>query len=114
MTGTLIFEVRPNPGGAWLPIAELGPHDREGSISDNQPGGRDVILFRCDGHRSVIHRSAAGADFDLGSLTGRPIRAVIPSGGLDLIAELTDGQWHEMDVRTDRGISRRVRWTHRA
>jgi len=33
--------------------------------------------------------------------------------GRQILAELSDGQFYEQDVRSDRGIAYRARWTHR-
>ena len=109
MTGCLLLEMRPTPDRDWMYIAELGPRDQEGSLSDNHAEGRDVILFACQDVRSVIHRSASGMDFEA---SGGTVRLVIPASDCDLLAELTDGQSYERDIVTDRGLAVRARWTH--
>jgi hypothetical protein len=109
VTGTLLYEIQPPGAGAWTTAGTLSAADREGSITDTTgPGARDIILFRCDGDRSVVCRSAGGIDFEAG-----PVRAVLPLEGRETLAELRDGQVYERDVRSDRGIAYRARWTHR-
>lgn len=109
MTGTLLLEVRPPGAGEWKTASVLGPADREGSISDTrQDGVRDVILFRCEGGKSVISRAGGGIGFEAGQ-----VRSVLPFAGRETLAELAAGEVYEQDVRTDQGTCCRARWTHR-
>jgi hypothetical protein len=111
VTGTLLLEVRPPGASEWKTASVLGPADQEGSISDTRPDGvRDVILFRCEGGKSVISRSGGGIDFEEASQA----RVVLPFAGRETLAELGAGEVYERDVRTDRGTCCRARWTHRA
>jgi hypothetical protein len=110
VTGTLLYEIRVAGASDWTTIGSLGPVDREGSITDMTGGRRDVLLFRCEGGRSVISRSAAGIDFESG-----PDRVVLPlDGRRQTLAVLGDGQAYERDVISDAGREYRARWTHRA
>jgi hypothetical protein len=109
VTGILLFQVWPPDGTGWATLDTLTPASPEGSITSmTGDGGRDVLLFRCEGARSVIWRSAGGVDFEDG-----PNRVVMPLKGREMLAELHDGGVYEQDVRTDRGIACRARWTHR-
>ncbi len=104
------MEVRAQDG-PWRPVAALTRDSQPGSISNNLPsrlgGGRDVIMFRCEGGHSVISRSSAGADYEAG-----PDRVLLTAGDVEL-ARLHTGESYEMAVTTDRGVSCTVRWTHR-
>lgn len=109
VTGTLLCEVQLPGESGWVTLAALTPEMPEGSITDTAQGGRDIIMFRCEGDRSVISRSADGIDFEAGQL-----RAVLlPIEGRETLAELSGGQVYERDVRSDQGIAYRARWTHR-
>jgi hypothetical protein len=108
VTGTLLYEVRPPGTGKWITLGTLSPAADAGSITDMAGGRRDILLFRCEGERSVISRSAGGIDFDAGET-----RAVAPLEGLETLAELGDGQVYERDVVSDSGREYRARWTHR-
>ena len=112
--GTLLFKMwhdtgDDDGGSGWVTLGELTPESQPGSVTDSAEGGsRRIIVFRCDGDRSVISCSAAGFDFEDG-----PDRVVIPAGGLEVLAELRDGQSHELDVTSESGREYRARWTHR-
>jgi hypothetical protein len=109
VTGTLLYEIQPPGSSAWQTLGVLRAADRAGSITDTtEPGSREIISFRCEGHRSVISRSAGGIDFEAG-----PVRVLVPLKGSVTLAELGDGQVYEQDVRSDKGIAYRARWTHR-
>jgi hypothetical protein len=108
MSPALLMEVSTD-GTRWKPGAVLAPGDPEGSISHNWPDGkRDLILFRCCGDHSLIRLSAAGADFEHGG------DRVIVTTGVRAIAQLGPGESFDMAVTSDRGVSYRVRWTHRS
>jgi hypothetical protein len=110
VTGILLFEVGPRGGGTWATLDTLDPATPEGSITDiTGDGRRDVILFRCEGSRSVISRSVAGIDY---RDDGGKKRVVVPLGGVDVLAELSDGQSYERDITSDAGLGYRARWTH--
>jgi hypothetical protein len=107
--GTLLFEVRPAGGDGWVTLGILIPEDPEGSISSmTGDGGRDILLFRCEGVRSVVSRSVGGLDF-----TDGPDRIVVPLGGREILADLGAGQSYERDVTSDALREYRARWTHR-
>jgi hypothetical protein len=111
--GTLLFKIWHDNGedgaGGWVTVGSLTPTDREGSITDiTEDGNRDILLFRCDGARSVISRSADALDFTVG-----PDRVVLPVMGREILAELGVGQSYERDVTSDAGREYRARWTHR-
>jgi hypothetical protein len=109
MGGTLLYEVRLSAGSDWVTLGTLTPGEQPGSITDmTEDGDRTVLLFRCEGDRSVIVRSADGADFEAG-----PDRVVMPSRGLEVLAELGDGQCYERDITSDALREYRARWTHR-
>lgn len=103
----LILEVSAG-GSGWKRAAVLNPGDREGSVSDCRDGHRDVILFRCDGDRSIIRASATGMDFEAGDE-----RTVVTLGTAELAA-LTAGESFARYVTTDRGMSCQIRWRHEA
>jgi hypothetical protein len=101
------------PGaGEWITVGTLAEGDPEGSITDiTGDGGRDVLLFRCEGARSVISRSAGGFDFEVGP----KLRAVAPLAGREVLAELGDGESYERDVTSaDTLREYTARWTHHA
>lgn len=108
VTGTLLYEIQPPGQAGWQTLGVLRAADREGSITDTRPGSREIILFRCEGNRSVISRSAGGVDYEAGEA-----RTVLPLQGRVTLAELNDGDFYERDVTSDRGIAYRARWTHR-
>lgn len=103
----LVMEISPG-GRGWRPVAVLNPGDPEGSISNRRADRRDVILFRCEEQRSVVYRSAAGADYVSG------VQRIVAALGTEELAALGDGESFELDVTMDSGLSGRVRWTHRA
>ena len=108
MRGTLLYEVRFAGGDSWVKLGALTPGAPEGSITSmTEDGGRDILLFRCDGARSVISRSVGGLDFEAG-----PDRVVVPVEGREILAELAVGQSYERDVTSDAGREYRARWTH--
>lgn len=108
MTGILLFQIWPPDGTGWATLDRLTPASPEGSITSmTGDGGRDVLLFRCEGERSVIWRSAGGVDFEDG-----PNRVVMPLKGREMLAELYDGQSHELDITSDALREYRARWTH--
>ena len=111
MSGTLRFEALLPGGSGWAPVGPLLlAGDDEGSITDiAEAGARHIILFRCDGARSVISRSAGGIDFEAG-----PHRVVGLLGGREILADLGDGESYERDVTSaDLRVAYRARWTHR-
>jgi hypothetical protein len=107
--GTLLFEIRHADGGDnWITLGTLTPEDRDGSITDITGGGRDILLFRCDGGRSVLIRLVGALD-----VTAGPVRAVLlPPEGREILAVLGDGQSYERDVTSDALTEYRARWTH--
>jgi hypothetical protein len=66
MAPALVLEVRAE--GEWREVNRLGPSAAPGSLSHNGPQGRQVYVFRCLGHQSVLQRSQAGADLAHGDL----------------------------------------------
>jgi hypothetical protein len=96
-------------GREWKPGTALTPGQPEGSISHNWPDGkRDLILFRCCGDHSLIRLSAGGADFECGD-----DRAIVTTGFRE-IARLGPDDSFDMAITSDRGLSYRVRWTHKS
>jgi hypothetical protein len=109
MGGVLLFEVRMAAGGDWVTLGTLTPETLEGSVTDITGGGRDILLFRCDGARSVVSRLADPPAFDAG-----PLRAVrLPITGREILADLGDGHSYELDVISEKRRGYRARWTHR-
>jgi hypothetical protein len=107
--GTLLFEIRKGAGD-WVTLGAMAPGEPEGSVTDVTGGGRDILLFRCDGARSVVSRLAGAIDFDIGPGT----RVVmLPDGGREILAELAAGQSYERDVISDARREYRARWSHR-
>jgi hypothetical protein len=93
----------------WLRVGLIGPGAPPGSVSDNRDGRRDVYVFSCasDNSHSVIQRSVAGVDREIG-----PLRAVT-SVGAETVKVLKTGETYEMEVRTDMGREpRRIRFRH--
>jgi len=106
--GVLLFEIQRNADGDWKTLGILTPETLEGSVTDMTGGIRDILLFRCDGARSVVSRLAGASD-----ITAGPVRAVkIPAAGLETLAELGDGQSYEREVISDNLTGYRARWTH--
>jgi len=103
----LLFEMY--DGKSWIEAARLGPRDRPGSISDNQPGKRDVYYFGCssDGSHSTVTRSEAGIDAEKGN-----IREVYSIDGT-VVAVLRKGNPpYEMTITTPKGPKTKVRFSH--
>ena len=97
----------------WVTFATLKPGDRPGSMSNNLPEGREVILFECakDDSYSTVRKSRAGVDFN----PIEAIRSVVPSAGFDVLATLKDGESFEMDIKTDISAApKKIRLTHTA
>lgn len=98
----------------WQPMGEISASDPPGSFSHNpEDGPREMLMFYCHGDRSTIERSLGGGDAETG-----PYR-IVTSIGTELVAELRDGESHEMFIRPDnyreeRLEGRRVRFTHRS
>lgn len=109
MTGTLLYEIRPSGAKDWLTLGTLTPGDQEGSITDITDGRRNVLLFRCEGERSIVSRSVGGTDWEVGAE-----RVVVPLAGRERVAVLADGQSYERQLLSDAGLEYRARWTHRA
>jgi hypothetical protein len=61
-SGVLRIERLDPASGEWRFVAELGPADLAGSITDNAADGgrRDVIWFECCGGHSMIRQGGAG------------------------------------------------------
>jgi hypothetical protein len=102
----LLYEIRAVADGKWMTLATLTPDDPAGSISQNTPEGRDVIMFRCAGDHSVIEQSVAGGDIEVGAMR------VVTTAGTEVLATLKPGQSYEADVVSDKGIAYKARWTH--
>lgn len=102
----LLYEIGTEAAGKWAKLATLTPDDPPGSISQNTPAGRDVIMFYCAGGYSVIERSVLGADTEIGAMRA------ITTAGTERLATLKPGQTYEADVVSDKGIAYKARWTH--
>jgi hypothetical protein len=88
------------------------PGDPPCSLSNNKPdGSSEIILFGCfpDDSKTIIVRSRAGIDIEFDSI--REVRSV--PGALEVIRELNHGESFEMDIVTDSGAKRRIRFTHK-
>jgi hypothetical protein len=95
-------------GRRWRHLTALTAESAEGSISAARPSGtRDMILFRCDGDRSVIRRSTGGYDWEDGLTT-----VIVPVGGFEEVTVLTAGECYELTASTGRGVPYTVRWRH--
>ncbi len=93
----------------WVPFGEVKPNDPPGSMSNNLPnGGRELIIFSCarDDSHSKVERSPENLDLVKGP--GRTIW----NTHTELIATLRDGESHEMEIHTDRGVRSQLRITH--
>lgn len=108
MTGILVYEIALPGDSNWTTLGTLTPDTPEGSITDMTDGGRDILLFRCAGDKSVVTRSVGGIDVEAG-----PDRVVLPLKGREILAELGDGQSYERDVTSGTLREYRARWTHR-
>lgn len=90
----LVFEMRQLK--KWVELGRLGPEDTNGSLSHNGPAGRQVYMFGCHGDHSVIKRSEAGVDTDVG-----PLR-ITAALGYEEIARLTEESApYEFWLKTD-------------
>jgi hypothetical protein len=88
------------------------PEHPPASLSNNKPDGtREIILFGClpDDSKTIIWRSKAGIDVEVGKAR---MVASMP-GACEVIKELTRGESFEMDIVTDRGAKRKIRFTHK-
>ena len=92
----------------WVEIARLGIGDRKGSISDNTRYGRDIYVFECLGEKSMIYKSKAGFDYEMGEMRD------VNSSGFDVIAELSLSKpVYEMSVKTDSShLNMLITFTH--
>lgn len=97
------------PGSPWVPFGEVKPTDPAGSMSNNLADGRrKLIIFSCalDDSHSRIERSPENLDLE------KDTDRVIWATHTELIAVLKDGERHQMEIRTDRGVSSQLRMTH--
>lgn len=93
----------------WVTVGCMLPGERPGSVSDNQPRGRDVYIFECalDDSRSMLYRSRFGIDMD-DSSTRR-----IDAAGREVVKELVKGESYETTIKTDKSPEpRRIRFRH--
>jgi hypothetical protein len=102
----LLYEIGTEAAGKWAKLATLTPDDPPGSISQNTPDGRDVIMFYCGGDHSVVERSLGGGDIEVDAMR------VVTTAGTERLATLKPGQTYEADVVSDKGIAYKARWTH--
>lgn len=92
-----------------MPFGEVKPTDPAGSMSNHLPNGkRELIILTCapDDSHSKVERNLENMD-----LTNGPNR-LIGFTHTDLIATLRDGESHEMEIHTDRGVRTQLRMTH--
>ncbi len=99
------------PNRNWIKVGEVRPGDPPGSISDNKSdGSRDVYMFGClpDDSKSVIYRSRAGLDIEIG-----PMRDLTTTGA-DIVTVLRRvDEPYKMEIKTDKSPEpRQVRFTH--
>lgn len=81
----------------WADIGPIALGDPDGTISDNNEGGRDLYLFGVDPveNQGYIKKSTFGVDITEGEVRG------VDSAGFVTIAALNNGESHELTVRTD-------------
>lgn|SRR5215831_3661463 len=92
---TLIVEMGRDDLG-WTTLGTMRPGDREGSLSDNSDGRRDILRFRTTPDCSIVEMSRAGVDVEVG------VHRAIVATGFDVLARLRDGESYERPVQTDR------------
>jgi hypothetical protein len=96
--------------GEWVQAGwPLKPGEPGGSLSHNGPSGREVYLFECRGDHSVLLRSKAGADVELGAA-----RVIENLDGFEEVARMdAEHPSFECWLRTDRDSeTRRYRFRH--
>lgn len=79
------FVISPEPGMPWMPLATLRESDPPGSISSDDPDGREVIVFGFHDGEPGVWRSRAG--FDVADAVARTVFAV---EGLEQISDLAE------------------------
>ena len=91
-------------GVGWLPIGvTVSPDGPPGSLSSQEPAGRQVYVFGWHDGRCGVWRSVGGAD--VATLHQR----VIATAGLEQIADLAFGDHYELDWWKD-GTAHRIRF----
>lgn len=92
----------------WRRLGELHADGPPGSISHNPTEGpRELIMFSCQGEHSLITRSVAGVDAEIGAAR------VITSVGTETIARLEPGKQLELMLRIDNvAMPQRIRFRH--
>lgn len=108
----LNIEVYNSERSSWVPVGEVKPGDRPGSISQNKPDGiREIYMFDCapDNSHSTIYKSTFGADAAISDIR------IVTTEGLEVIKDLRKGdEPFILTVGTDISPQRRiVRFTHK-
>lgn len=79
-------------GGEWADAGAV-PESQAGSLSSDDPAGRQLFIFGWLDGVPGVWRSESGADLERGS-----IRLVL-SDGVTRLADLSGGGWHELAIR---------------
>lgn len=97
MPPQLRVEINNPENGEWVSIPGIQLGDRDGTVSDNTPEGRDIYLFGVDPieNQGYIKRSTAGID-TAGSST-----RLVDSAGFVTVAALQPEESFELTVKTD-------------
>lgn len=91
----------------WVPVGPvIREGDQPGSVSNKTADGRELILFICQGNRSLVIRSRNGFDIEKGA------DQEVFSQGFERLAALAAGESYEMPVTLPHGLSVDIRWTH--
>lgn len=92
----------------WQQLGELVADGPPGSLSHNPTEGpRELIMFSCQGEHSLITRSIAGVDTEIG------LARMVSTVGTEPIAHLEAGQKLELMLRLDNvAMPQRIRFRH--
>jgi hypothetical protein len=94
----------------WKEIAQLGPKNRPGSISNTLNESREIYMFEClnDNSKSLIYKAKKDINLELNLIR------IIDSENLEIIKELKKGdEPYKINIKTDRDSqSRIIRFTH--
>ncbi len=109
MVQRLSVEIKVPKSEDWIALNDVKVGDRDGSLSDNQPDGRNVYIFGVDPIENLgyIKKSELGVD------TEQADARVVSSLGFVTIAALAHQESFELTVLPDRSPEpRHLRFTY--
>jgi len=93
------------PSGDWTRVGSVGEVEPPGSLSDEGPSGRRVLVFGWYQDSPGVWESRAGVDVETSAVRG------IASVGLDRLSDLAEP--YHLEVYSRRGRRMQLRFTLR-